>query len=219
MSNVEELIDAAIEDGVLTDTERRVLDKKALEAGWDLDEFHVILEGRLQKKVKEMNAVKDASKSKPSKYGEVRKCPSCGAVLKGGKTVCEECGYEVAGIEGVSSAERLAAELAKCSSYEREDVIKNFPIPNTVEDLLEFCLMCEARGKNDMQARDDYAYHKKYLESVNKAKVYFPNDPRFETIFKRSGSLKHKFPKQVWIGIGIALIVILALIMDWATHK
>ncbi len=221
MTNIEELIDAAIEDGVLTDTERRVLDRKALEAGWNLDEFHVILEGRLQKKVKEMNAAKPAPKRTSNKYGEVRKCPTCGAMIKPGKAVCEECGYEVTGVGGVSSAERLAAALAK-TSWERDQIsiIKNFPIPNTVEDLMEFCLMCESRGKNDPESRIEYAYHNKYKETLSKAKVYFPNDVRFQEIFQRSESLFNKqsylyrYRKTAGCLIGIIVFVFFIILMN-----
>ena len=40
---LEELIDAALEDGVLTEKEKQVLFKKAQSMGIDLDEFEMVL--------------------------------------------------------------------------------------------------------------------------------------------------------------------------------
>ncbi|MBD5259021.1 MAG: hypothetical protein HDS52_10140 [Barnesiella sp.] len=110
---LEELIDAAVEDGVLTDTERMVLDKKAVAMGCDLDEFHVILEGRLQKKQKEM--ANNAPKKSNSKYGDIRKCPSCGAPVDPLATSCSECGYAFTNVDAVKSAQQLFNELQDLS--------------------------------------------------------------------------------------------------------
>ena len=46
---LEELIDAALADGVLTEKEKQVLFKKAQEMGIDLDEFEMVLDSRLVK--------------------------------------------------------------------------------------------------------------------------------------------------------------------------
>ena len=45
--SLEQLIDAVIADGVITDQERRVVYKKAASLGIDQDEIEVYLEGRL----------------------------------------------------------------------------------------------------------------------------------------------------------------------------
>lgn len=50
---LEELIDVALEDGVLTAKEKQVLFKKAKEMGVDLDEFEMVLDSRLAKLKKE----------------------------------------------------------------------------------------------------------------------------------------------------------------------
>ncbi len=46
---LEELIDAALADGVLTEKEKQVLFKKAKEMDVDLDEFEIVLNARLTK--------------------------------------------------------------------------------------------------------------------------------------------------------------------------
>lgn len=53
---LETLITAALADGVLTDKEKNLLFKKAEAMGIDRDEFELVLEGRLAKRKKEMEA-------------------------------------------------------------------------------------------------------------------------------------------------------------------
>ena len=53
---LEMLITAALADGVLTDKEKQILFKKAEAMGIDLDEFELVLDGRLAKRKKEMEA-------------------------------------------------------------------------------------------------------------------------------------------------------------------
>lgn len=53
---LEALITAALADGVLTDKEKNILFKKAEAMGIDRDEFELVLNGRLAKRKKEMEA-------------------------------------------------------------------------------------------------------------------------------------------------------------------
>lgn len=231
-SSLDELIEAAIEDGVLTDMERQVLDKKATEAGWDLDEFHVILEGRLQKKQKELKPETIPAPKQPSnKYGGVRKCPACGAQISAGTAICPECGHEFVGVGAVSSIEKLSKLIEDASqrdsaqsavrqlfaqSSQVVSVIKNFPIPNTAEDLLEFCLVCETRGKNDKTLPVEYAYYEKYRESVNKAKTFFGNDSRFQPLITRFDKTSRKmsgYTKKLLMSTGGLLLMFLFLLL------
>ena len=110
---IEGLIKAALADGMLTEKEKQVLFKRAQEQGIDLDEFEMVLDARLvelQKEEKE-KAAKSAPKS--NKFGDVRKCPACGALIPALAVSCAECGYEFSGIEASSSAQLLANNIAK----------------------------------------------------------------------------------------------------------
>ena len=95
---LEQLIQYALADGVLTDKERAVLMKKAEAAGADLDEFEMILEAKLYEAKKAAAAPKASSKE-----GEMKKCPHCGARVRSFRTTCEECGYEFRNLEAVKS--------------------------------------------------------------------------------------------------------------------
>ncbi len=234
---LEEIIDAALADGVLTDKERKVLMRRAEEEGVDLDEFEVVIEGRLakMKRAESENYQKPSDKKSASnKHGVLRKCPACGAKVKVGNVACEECGYEFVEVEAVSSAVSLSRKVeaamkhhiehgSKSSSSDTQgenipevvSVIKNFPIPNTAEDLIEFCLICEARGKKDNEYPIENAYYEKFKESVNKAKVFFPGDSRFDPLYEKfeKASKKWSTNKKIIIGYIVFMLFLVLLIL------
>lgn len=82
---LEEVIEAALADGVITEKERSVIRKKALLEGADPDEVDVVIDGRLQQMQK---AIDDAKQ-------KVRKCPSCGEIIPAMSAVCPSCGQVI----------------------------------------------------------------------------------------------------------------------------
>ena len=89
--------------------------------------------------------------------GTMHKCPNCGVMLKSFITNCPTCGFEFRDTKGVSQVTALAKELEKIEANrskgkgflaemgqleavdkQKIDLIKNFPIPNTKEDIIEF---------------------------------------------------------------------------------
>lgn len=155
---LEQLIDAALADGVLTEKEKQILFKKAQTFGIDLDEFEMVLDARLFKLQKEQQS----SAPKSNKFGDVKKCPACGAMVETFNTRCLECGHTFSNIETNESIERLFKILNDIESrtietnvnawrkaflgdeefQKRHDMkiaaIQNFPIPTTKDDILEF---------------------------------------------------------------------------------
>lgn len=188
---LETLISAALADGVLTEKEKQVLFKKAEAMGIDLDEFEMILDARLVELKKkearedqqyqlEMEKAKSAQPSAPKseKYGDVRKCPACGAIVPSMAAKCPECGYEFTNVganstthllmqkideiqaqsallsNGINANNEKTAEIeARAAEQQVEDrtiqAIQNFPIPNTKEDLLEFMTLCISNSNAD----------------------------------------------------------------------
>lgn len=121
---MESLISAALADGVLTEKEKQILFKKAESMGIDLDEFEMVLDARLVEEKKkeareaaqyelEMEKAKSAQRSAPNsnKFGDVRKCPSCGAMIESLKAKCPQCGFEFSNIDGNSTTQILLAKL------------------------------------------------------------------------------------------------------------
>lgn len=110
---IEQLIKAALADGVLTEKEKQILFKRAQEQEIDLDEFEMVLDARLielQKSEKE-KAAQSAPKS--NKLGDVRKCPQCGALIGSFQMMCPECGFEFSGVGPNKFVENFSAEIRK----------------------------------------------------------------------------------------------------------
>ena len=89
---IENLIKAALADGVLTEKEKQILFKKAHELGIDLDEFEMVLDAKLYEvqEAEKQRRAKAAPKS--DKYADVKKCPACGTIIPPNTKVCHGCG-------------------------------------------------------------------------------------------------------------------------------
>ena len=122
---IEQLINAALADGVLTEKEKQVLFKKAESMGIDLDEFEMVLSSKLydkQKAMEEERKKKSDAAPKSNKMGDVRKCPACGAIVSSFAVKCLDCGYEFSDVNVVSSMQRLNDMLNEVSQkIERRD--------------------------------------------------------------------------------------------------
>jgi hypothetical protein len=186
---IENLINLALADGQLSEKEKQILFKKAEAAGIDLDEFEMVLEAKIFEKQKSDKPVSVAPKS--DKLGDVRKCPSCGAISQSFSTKCSDCGNEFRNIEAsqsiikffdklneielnrkdiLFSSEKLSGNLGcmtavkwlflypillpynliiylinkskpgkwSTTDIQKEEMIMNFPVPNSKEDIIEF---------------------------------------------------------------------------------
>ena len=110
---LEQLIDAALTDGVLTEKEKQILFKKAQAMGVDLDEFEMVLDARLVKLKKDAEEKAKSSAPKSNKYGDVKKCPACGAIVPQLTGFCAECGYEFSNVGATLSSQTLADKIEK----------------------------------------------------------------------------------------------------------
>ncbi|MBQ2177396.1 MAG: hypothetical protein II453_20880 [Alphaproteobacteria bacterium] len=189
---IEELISAALADGVLTEKEKQILFKKAQGMGIDLDEFEMVLDARLvELKKKEQN---ESSAPKSTKYGDVRKCPVCGALVPALAGSCPDCGYEFSGIDAAKSVKDLSEKLEKVgdSINKKKDIIESFPVPNTKGDIVALILY----AKPHLTAINDElsnSFYKKYIECISKAKVSFPEDKFVKPLIVESVSISKKF--------------------------
>lgn len=216
---IESLIKAALADGVLTEKEKQVLFKKAQEAGIDLDEFEMVLDARLfelQKEEKE-KAAKSAPKS--DKYGSVRKCPACGAIVGAFKGMCQQCGFEFTEIDANLSYRKLYEALTKESNIKKkQEIIETFPLPNTKEDLLEFLTALKPRIL-DASSKFANAYYKKYAECIEKAKVAYANDKQLLPFINDFSILEKTILRNKYINIfkkhWEIIICLIFLIIFW----
>ncbi len=232
---IEGLISAALADGELTEKEKQILFKRAESMGIDLDEFEMVLDARLvelkkeearQSKEQEIAlakakaaAVAQPAAPKSTKYGDIRKCPSCGAMVPAFKVNCPECGHEFTGIKANSSVEKLAAmlldvekkdtqsETGKFLSYmgggvgragqQKREIISSFPIPKTREDLLEFITFLAPKAKKvgvfSAGTPEDLrlypTYRKKLEEVLIKAKLMLSKDEEAMALIESSARM------------------------------
>jgi len=113
---LENLIEMALADGVLTEKEKQVLYKKAQSLGVDLDEFEMVLDAKLFQKNKEQKSAAPES----NKAGDVKKCPSCKAIAPSFSSKCPDCGFEFRDIESDVSINKLFEMLLEADSIPME---------------------------------------------------------------------------------------------------
>lgn len=118
---MEQLIDMALADGELTEKEKQILFKRAQTMGIDLDEFEMVLDARLYKMGQQQGVQQVKAAPKSDKYGDVKKCPSCGAMIESFTACCPECGHEFSNIAANSSIQRLFEMLNQVEAESRED--------------------------------------------------------------------------------------------------
>lgn len=166
---IENLINLAITDGELTEKEKQVLFKKAEAAGIDLDEFEMVLDARLYDKQQTLKVVTPSvAAPKSDKFGDVKKCPACGAIVQSFQTHCADCANEFSNVEANVSIGKLFEMINACENErkvedisivsavgsvfaklygigggdkileKKKSIISGFPVPNTKNDILEF---------------------------------------------------------------------------------
>ncbi|MBQ2177349.1 MAG: hypothetical protein II453_20640, partial [Alphaproteobacteria bacterium] len=232
---LEEVIEAALADGVLTDKERAVLHKRAQAEGVDPDELDVVIDGRLAKTKKQEDWLRSIPPKTidSNKVGIVKKCPNCGAPYHPGTGKCPECGHLFQEMGGNSSAQRLAEGVQRIlnDSNNKENIISqtfgvslgldklkkveqyvlNFPIPNTKDDMLEFITSLDSKLKmidsSDLQS----VYKAKYKEVIKKAKIMFPDDEQLSEAI----AMTNKFSLSTLTRVQKGCIIVLVFIIMW----
>jgi hypothetical protein len=99
---LENLIKAALQDGVLTDQEKASIIKRAQAEGEDIDEVEIYIQSLMQKRQQELNQknkeerdiLNDAiAQEEKERSKMLRKCPKCGVEIPHLTSVCPECGF------------------------------------------------------------------------------------------------------------------------------
>ena len=175
-----ELVEMALMDGDLSQKEREIILRKAEKLGEDPDEVEMWLEGKLQQRKKELQSsippmpqMIEQQYKKSDKYGNIEKCPACGAIVQSLQTKCLDCGHDFRNIESVSSIKIFFREYQKIEDSvkvkessgilsiiddsegrrqnqlfsKKKEFIMHFPIPNSKEDILEFLMLAVPLAK------------------------------------------------------------------------
>lgn len=202
-----------------------------------------------------------ATERKTVYEGQIHKCPNCGELINSFVAMCPACGYEIRDTKGVSSVRQLAVKLeqleakrppkkgrnilfqtfsggAQLQSIDEQkiDLIKNFSIPNTKEDVLEFIVLAAANIDLKVYGLDSSRYQMldparrelsdawlaKLEQADNKAEIMFGHTQEYlsmRNVYENKlKAIKKQKLKIVWLFVGIfggyifiALFVLLIL--------
>lgn len=119
---LEKYIDMALIDGVITESEKAFLKKKASQLGVEEDEFEFVLNAKILTRQIEMQkstpfqpqtTITSETNTKTNKEGVISKCPSCGAPVKSFSSKCPDCGHEFRETSVTSTVQKFYAEFQK----------------------------------------------------------------------------------------------------------
>lgn len=117
------------------------------------------------------------------KEGILYKCPNCGELLDAFVAECPSCGYELRGAVKTSAVHELSLKLEEAASnQEREELISNFYIPNTKEDIYEFVILASSNIKAG--GLSETAWSSKLEQAYQKACIVFEGSKDFEYVDK-----------------------------------
>ena len=157
--------------------------------------------------------------------GKILKCPHCGNPVTEREVVCSVCGMEITGRTAVLSVQAFKEQLmaienerrgglggllgvytaANKADVQKLSLIRNFPIPNSIDDILEFIMLAIANidvslSKNTMMNRMNNtqtfesgatigrtisnAWVSKMQQAYQKAEIMFPDSPVFKGVQK-----------------------------------
>ena len=231
---IEGLIKAALADGVLTEKEKQILFRRAQAEGIDLDEFEMVLDAKLVElqnsskssapKSEKMGDVRKCPACGAIVSAGSASCKECGFAFVGidsAKSIQKL--YD--DLQAINNKEYIQKEAKgifstltdddddiytrefqerKKRASEKATIIRNFPVPNSKNDLIEFLSgihsQANPKGRKDSMSSIAYtavedlglAYWVLYTKCISLAKVSFAKDPAFQFFFNHYEDLLWK---------------------------
>ena len=219
---IENLINLALADGELTEKEKQILFKKAEAAGIDLDEFEMVLDAKLFELKKMKNETPAVSAPKSDKFGDIKKCPACGSLITAFTTNCGDCGHELSNITSTKAMIEFQDKLAKGNNEQDIEIITNFNVPNSKEDIMEFLTLAISNYQNATDKNLRNAWLTKIDNLLMKMNLVFKeNDPiiiKFQNKFLESKKIVRN--KSLKSGAGnvferLWALILLGLTSGW----
>lgn len=181
---LENLIQATLEDGMLEDYEKAALVKRAQAEGADLTELEIYINSILQKRKKEADKEKNAKLEQiaQKKKEALRKCPNCGESIPVMAISCPKCGYELSDQKAVSSVQILADKIEKISARLQD-----------ISERLQY--MSKEEDKTNIEDSKDTIYE----DMINTISVFpVPNSKQDIIEFLALSCVKAKFKGGLW---------------------
>lgn len=153
--------------------------------------------------------------------GKILKCPNCGTPIDGLTAICPSCGFHITNRTVSVSVQEFQNELMEIeksrknstankflgllggkiednADIQKISLIRNYPIPNTIEEISEFMYLAASNINVNLSKKSYYnnrnvdiykaernlsnAWVSKMEQCYRKAEASFPNDPAFERI-------------------------------------
>lgn len=112
--------------------------------------------------------------------GEIYKCPNCGEIIDAFVTVCPACDYEIRGSKATVTLQQFYWDLHRTeNSEDKASMIRNYPIPNSKEDILEFMILASSNISGEADTNIFEAWVAKFEQAYQKAQITLRNDPVF----------------------------------------
>lgn len=151
--------------------------------------------------------------------GEIHKCPQCGEVLDAFVTICSTCGYEFRDSVTTNAIKEFVQKLNNVTTeYQKANIIRSFPIPNTKEDIFEFMILSSSNIV-DYPSKDVFnAWLSKLEQCYQKAKLSFKQEKDFvkiqaiyEKTRKDAKKIRRKDPLLKTIMIVLPIVIFIGL--------
>ena len=182
--------------------------------------------------------------------GIIHKCPNCGEIVDSFVLNCPSCGHEFRNSASASLVQELASKLEalelqreprkrrtikdeflRTNNLSKTDeqkisLIRNFVIPNTKEDILEFMILAssninvELYGETNLTPENEVlkavsdAWVAKFEQAYQKAQFSFSGTPAFaqiQKIYANKTNELNKQKKRKTLALPLALGILLAL--------
>lgn len=107
---------------------------------------------------KPVNQVASSNSQRQQEFvGKIYKCPNCGSIITNATAVCPDCGMKISKVQDRNTLREFQEKLIELESLQKgfgilnmykeiflgdknpiEALIKNYPIPDTVDEIVEF---------------------------------------------------------------------------------
>lgn len=145
------------------------------------------------------------SKRQQEYIGKVYKCPNCGSVISRSTAICPDCGMKISTVQDSATLRAFRAKITELETKEKSDsilgvykeiwgvfagyknpivaFIKNYPIPDSVDEIVEFAIYAKTCFDSCNLRNDKYwAWQQKIKQLYMKARISFPNDAAFKEV-------------------------------------
>ena len=149
--------------------------------------------------------IKHTEQRQQEYVGTVLKCPNCGSVISRATAICPDCGMKISTTQDRATLRDFREKMIALESKDKSNsilgaykeifgifvgsknptvaLIKNYPIPDTVDEIVEFIIYAKTCFDSCNLRNDKYwAWHQKITQLYMKAKMSFPNDIAFKEI-------------------------------------